>query len=104
MRYCDDQYGRAIDFRYFKSTPKYTGWEKRGIRLQLDDYEKLRLAIIGSNVLTHRDIPKIDILAGKEINSLPLHASTTRTSPTEHSRNANLNDVNSALRAFIEEL
>lgn len=39
-QYRDDEYGQAVDFRYYISTTKYTGWEKRGIRLALSDFQK----------------------------------------------------------------
>lgn len=42
VQYRDDEYGKAVDFRYYKTTTKYTGWEKRGIRLALSDFKKLR--------------------------------------------------------------
>jgi len=41
-QYRDDEYGQAVDFRYYITTTKYTGWEKRGIRLSLTDFENLK--------------------------------------------------------------
>ena len=37
-RYVDDKYGEAIDVRYYKKARDYTGWEKRGLRLRIQDY------------------------------------------------------------------
>jgi len=41
-QYRDDEYGKGVDFRYYITTTKYTGWDKRGIRLALSDFQKLR--------------------------------------------------------------
>jgi hypothetical protein len=41
-QYRDDEYGQGVDFRYYITTTKYTGWEKRGIRLVLSDFKKLK--------------------------------------------------------------
>lgn len=41
-QYRDDEYGQGVDFRYYITTTKYTGWEKRGIRLTLSDFGKLQ--------------------------------------------------------------
>jgi len=45
VRFCDDNYGKGVDFRYFKDTPQYTGWEKRGIRITLENYDELKNSI-----------------------------------------------------------
>jgi hypothetical protein len=37
MRYINDKYGEGIDFRKFKTTAKYTGWAKSGLRMKLED-------------------------------------------------------------------
>jgi len=106
MRYCDDQFGTAIDFRYYKTSEKYTGWERRGIRLQLEDYKKLQMAIVSSNLLSHWVLPKTDLLIGKEISSARSESRVIGSAITNKDKSVkpNLSDVNVALRSFIEEL
>ena len=43
--YCDDKYGKGIDFRYHKHTSEFEGRERRGIRLALSDFDRLRSSL-----------------------------------------------------------
>jgi len=40
--YCNDEYGEGIDVRYYLETPKYSGWDRRGIRFVTSDWVQLR--------------------------------------------------------------
>ena len=42
VRYLNDKYGEAIDFRKYKTTNKYTGWDRSGIRMKLEDVVTIR--------------------------------------------------------------
>lgn len=42
VRYLNDKYGEAIDFRKYKTTEKYTGWDRSGIRMKLEDVVTMR--------------------------------------------------------------
>lgn len=57
IRYCDDQFGEGIDCRYWAEKDQYSGWEKRGLRLSLSDFEQVKDAVT-----------KIDPFSGKLIN------------------------------------
>ncbi|WP_427500891.1 hypothetical protein ACQE3E_17665 [Methylomonas sp. MED-D] len=40
--YRADRFGEGVDIRYFRESPEYTGWEKSGIRLLLNDFIKAK--------------------------------------------------------------
>jgi len=40
--YCNDKYGEGIDVRYYLETPKYSGWDRRGIRFVISDWIQLK--------------------------------------------------------------
>lgn len=40
--YRSDRFGEGVDIRYFRESPEYTGWEKSGIRLSLNDFIKVK--------------------------------------------------------------
>ena len=42
VRYLNDKYGEAIDFRKYKTSDKYTGWDRSGIRMKLEDVLTMR--------------------------------------------------------------
>lgn len=44
-RYVDDEYGQALDIRYYAIKGSYVGWEKRGIRFRLEDFFRLQAAL-----------------------------------------------------------
>lgn len=41
-------YGGGVDFRYYSETKKYTGWEKKGIRIAIRDYDQVQRVIVSS--------------------------------------------------------
>jgi hypothetical protein len=49
VRYTPD-YGSGVDFRYFSETKKYTGWEKKGIRITQNDYSQVTKLILGAMI------------------------------------------------------
>ena len=66
-RYCKDEYGTGVDIRYFSDSVRYKGWEPRGIRLQLEDFLKLRATLLDSGVIGGHIDPKADLFKGREI-------------------------------------
>lgn len=42
IRYVNDKYGEGVDFRKYKTSEKYTGWARSGIRMKLEDVVTLR--------------------------------------------------------------
>lgn len=102
-RYCEDEYGTGVDVRYFSESPRYTGWEPRGVRLQLEDYQKLQETLLSSAVILGRIDPKVDLFDGKEIA-----ASARKPRERGDQRRAEagipaLFPVNEALKAFIDD-
>lgn len=69
-RFVDDQYGAAVDFRYWKQSKRYQGWTRRGLRIRDKDWrgfaEGLRRGVSASGV----DV-KADVLRGKTIAEVP---------------------------------
>lgn len=104
-RYCDDNYGTAIDIRYFADTRKYRGWEPRGIRLQLEDFAKLQLGVLSSGLLEGQVSDKSDLLKGKHFAPRPVKRGQSAVRETQSSSRA-VNDeamVNPLLAAFMAE-
>jgi hypothetical protein len=103
-RYCTDEYGTGVDIRYFSDSARYKGWEPRGIRLQLEDFLKLRATLLKSGVIAGRIDPKADLFEGKEITA---HARKQREKGADQRRGEAgipaLFAVNEALKAFIED-
>jgi len=64
VRYVNDKYGEGIDFRKFKTTDKYTGWDRSGIRMKLEDVTELRDSL---RKLNPDEICAVqDLFAGKD--------------------------------------
>jgi hypothetical protein len=42
IRYVNDKYGEGIDFRKYATTDLYTGWDKAGIRIKIEDVVAMR--------------------------------------------------------------
>ena len=63
VRYINDKYGEGIDFRKYKTTEKYTGWDRSGIRMKLEDAQKIRKWLDGLDPATVLSNP--DLFAGK---------------------------------------
>jgi len=106
-RYCDDEYGTGVDIRYFAASPRYKGWEPRGIRLHLEDFAKLRMTLLESGIVDGRISVKTDLFSGKEVVN---RRSTTRSSwkksgskTQRSSENVESFTINEALRAYIDD-
>ena len=82
-RRCDDRYGKGIDFRYFRSSDSFTGWERRGIRLQDGDFEHLAQEIRESGLLDGNLPQGQDLFCGKKM-SLLRRETTRRSRGREH--------------------
>jgi hypothetical protein len=65
--YRDDMYGKGVDLRYFKKSNTYTGWERRGIRLALADYEELRRIMETISISSLTINSRKNLFEGKEI-------------------------------------
>ncbi len=50
-RRCDDEYGKGVDFRYYKTSKEYEGWEQRGIRFKDSDFVRLTCLLRESGLL-----------------------------------------------------
>ncbi len=65
IRYLNDKYGEGVDLRKYKTTEKYTGWDKSGLRMKLED------VVIIHNWLNDFDIQAVklssNIFSGKDI-------------------------------------
>lgn len=103
-RYCEDEYGTGVDIRYFSDSPRYTGWEPRGVRLQVEDFQKLQATLLSSEVIVGRIDPKVDLFDGKSITA---SARKPRENGADQRREEGgipaLFPVNDALRAFIDD-
>lgn len=66
VRYTPD-YGGGVDFRYFSETKKYTGWEKKGIRVAQKDFNRAKELIIASMTAPEKcsNAKKINVIQGK---------------------------------------
>lgn len=53
-RRCDDRYGKGIDFRYYRFGDGYEGWERRGIRLTDDDFNRFGRLVLRTGLLDCR--------------------------------------------------
>lgn len=69
VRYCDDEYGKGVDFRYRAHNEKYTGWERRGLRLTLADFFKLRDGLIALGFPMQKAPPMPDLISNRHIIS-----------------------------------
>lgn len=108
-RYVDDKYGEAIDVRYYKKANDYTGWEKRGLRLRIQDYmefQKLLGMIDFNNIKISGDA---NLFNGKTIVDTNKKSKRARDIPGKKegygrtSRNAVSNVyINEALQEIIE--
>jgi len=67
VRYVSDKYGEAIDIRYYKKSAKYTGWEKRGLRLRVTDFEHFQKLISEINFVDISVASEKNLLGGKTI-------------------------------------
>jgi hypothetical protein len=66
VRYLNDKYGEGIDIRKYKTTKKYSGWDKSGIRMKLEDVEAVHRWLTD---FEHTDVdPSMNIFFGKEIS------------------------------------
>jgi hypothetical protein len=108
-RYCDDKYGTGVDIRYFSDSSRYTGWEPRGIRLQLEDFSKLRATLLDSGIVDGRISAETDLFSGKEIMG---RTSRGRESDERSKGSVNqqktgtqvMSTINEALKAYIDDL
>lgn len=66
-RFVDDNYGQAVDIRYYKKTEEYTGWEKRGLRLRNGDFKELVRLLGEIELATGRLQRRNDLFEGKSI-------------------------------------
>jgi len=92
VRYLNDKYGEGIDFRKYKTVKKYTGWDRSGIRMKLEDVSSMRSWLESFDQKNAKDSK--DLFEGKGIG----HASE------EKQRNigtANA-DVNPAIKKILE--
>ena len=67
VRYVSDKYGEAIDIRYYKKSAKYTGWEKRGLRLRVADFKQFQKLIGEINFVGLNAATVNNLLEGKTI-------------------------------------
>jgi hypothetical protein len=106
-RYCDDEYGIAIDFRYFQDSARYQGWESRGIRLHLEDYQDLKMKIIDACLLGGGPWRGRNLFSGKTIATPSSDSPKKKLSPTLLHGSAHPQDtpetLNAALLAFLEK-
>jgi hypothetical protein len=99
VRRCADEFGLGVDFRYFKTSKNYTGWEKRGIRL--NDYVHLSKEVLNSGLLEHQ-VPSLDLFKEKNIlTSNERHAVSSNKVITHEP--TTWSPVNAALNAFLNE-
>lgn len=108
-RYCDDKYGSAIDIRYFSDSPRYKGWEPRGIRLQLGDFLKLRSVLLATGIADGQIKPTHDLFGEKEIaagtsSSRERGRGTAGAREDADARKLVTLTINDALRAYIGDL
>jgi len=67
ISYKDDRYGEAVDIRYYKESSEYTGWEKKGIRLAISDFIKIRDIINNTDfTISHSD--NLNLFSSKHLN------------------------------------
>ena len=74
VNFKDDKYGQGVDFRYYQTTDEYTGWQKKGIRMTLEDFKKLggivrNLKLDYSSVLAIGDLFENKIIRQKKADS-----------------------------------
>lgn len=67
LRYLNDKYGEGIDFRKFRTTDKYHGWDKSGIRMQLEDVATLQDWL--SDFHPDEIDPSKDLFAGRDLGN-----------------------------------
>ena len=69
VRYVNDKYGEGIDFRKYRTIKKYTGWDRAGLRMKLEDVKAMadwlndfRANEVGqlSGIFSSKDIIKRD--------------------------------------------
>lgn len=69
VRYVNDKYGEGIDFRKYRTTKKYTGWDRAGLRMKLEDVKAMADWLNGfranelsqlSGIFSSKDIIKRD--------------------------------------------
>ena len=68
-RYVDDEYGQALDIRYYLTGHGYKGWEKRGIRLRLEDFQRLQFTLRESKEYLGNADGTEDLFQGKVIGT-----------------------------------
>ena len=65
IRYLNDKYGEGIDFRKYKTTDKYTGWDRSGVRMKLEDVVSMRNRL---NDFDHREVASSNnLFSGKDL-------------------------------------
>lgn len=67
LSYCNDEYGEGVNFRYFRSSAKYSGPEKRGIRLTLANFGSLRDALEHFDIVAEVRSGRASLFAGRVI-------------------------------------
>jgi hypothetical protein len=99
--FCDDKYGTGMDFRYYKHTPDFEGPERRGIRLTLNDFERLKSALTESEAWRTSKESTSDLFQTKPI-LVPKANTETATAPVvSHSGDA---FVDPGITSLIESL
>lgn len=106
-RRCDDVYGKGIDFRYYRSSDSYKGWEKRGIRLGDEDFVCLAEILRDFGVLSGAVPTDSNLFSGKVVASSEKRGSARSTAGRDRSSKASLPDtwtpVGLALNKFLSE-
>ena len=65
IRYLNDKYGEAIDLRKYKTTNKYSGWDRSGVRLKFEDVATMRDWL--SDFDTRKVASSCNLFLGKDI-------------------------------------
>tara|TARA_Y100000588_G_scaffold390649_1_gene496768 strand:+ start:1105 stop:1704 length:600 start_codon:yes stop_codon:yes gene_type:complete len=63
----DDKYGTGVDVRYYAKSDRYTGWERKGIRFSLTDWETFRKELLMVLDDPNKLDAASDLFEGKEI-------------------------------------
>lgn len=106
-RYVDDEYGQALDIRYYSSEGSYIGWEKRGIRFRLEDFARLQTVLreVEGELLeawVHSDLFGERVIETQKdaTKAAPRHRGTKKKRSAENQRGAS-GFVNEVIRKLI---
>ncbi len=102
--YRSDDYGEGVDIRYYKVSDEYTGWERRGLRFQVDDFKEFRERVLKIDFSINAIMASRIILKGNVVRKGPTKGKTSPKTLKKNVNNKGTNILDEYVNEAIKEL